>query len=127
MVSRKISWEQLFFSVRPPPVGNSDLLVFRPVLASDTWKNSGPGQKARKYNFPVLGALLGGKSGRPKSFSPKLRSFFTFYVLADRTPGAGNREILVPLALREIPGEKRENTIYCAQLVCSQKYRITPP
>ena len=46
----------------------------------------GPG---RKHNFPVLGALLGKNSGRPQSFSPKVRNFFTFSVLADRTPTGG--------------------------------------
>ena len=36
------------------------------------------GRKKEKLNFPVLGALLVGKSGRPKSFSPKLRNFYFF-------------------------------------------------
>ena len=67
----------------------------------------------------MLGALLGGKSGRPKSFSPKGRNFFTFYVLADRTPtGEKSRNtgflghfcLGQPLALREIQGGKQKNT-----------------
>ena len=33
------------------------------------WRNSGP--KTEKCNFPELGALLGGKSIRPKRFLPK--------------------------------------------------------
>ena len=34
-----------------------------------TWRNSGP--KTEKRDFPELGGLLGKKSVRPKSFSPK--------------------------------------------------------
>ena len=58
-----------------------------------------------------LGALLGGKSVRPKSFSRKMRNFFTFCVLADRTPRSGKSQNTgflgpfgpgQPLALREI-------------------------
>ena len=71
-----------------------------------------------KFNFPVLGALLGGKYGSPKSFSPKVRNFFTVYVLADRTPTGGksrNMGVLGrfglgrPLALVEILGGKQKN------------------
>ena len=43
--------------------------------------NSGPGSKTEKRDFPDLGALLGGKSDRPKIFSQKWRNFFTFCVL----------------------------------------------
>ena len=78
----QLSRQQVFFLVGPPPVGNGDLVVFRPVLALGMYRNSGP-----PCNFPVLGALLRKQSGRPKSLSPKLRNFFTFSVLADRTPG----------------------------------------
>ena len=46
-----------------------------------TKRNSGP--KTEKRDFPELGALLGGETGRPKSFSRKLRNFFTFGVLTD--------------------------------------------
>ena len=88
----------------------------------------GLGRKRKKCNFLVLGALLGGKSGRPKSFSPKVRNFFTCCVLADRTPTAGksrNTGILGhfglgrPLALREIPGpsgKKKEIKTHPLQL-----------
>ena len=55
-----------------------------------TWRNSGP--KTDKRNFPELGALLGGKSIRPKSFSQKVRNFFTFCVSADRTPTGGKSQ-----------------------------------
>ena len=73
----------------------------------------GPGGKHEKYNFPVLGALLGEKYGRPEIFSPQLRNFFTLSVLADWTPrGRKSRDTGVlghfglgqPLALREILG-----------------------
>ena len=65
---------------------------FWPRTALGTWRNPGAGPKTEKCNFPVLGALLGGKSGRPKSFSPKVRNFFALYVLADRTPTGGKSE-----------------------------------
>ena len=82
----------------------------------------GPGPKMEQCNLPVLGALWGGKPGRPKSFSPKVRNFFTFSVLADQTTTGGrsrNTGVLghfslgQPLALTEIPGSgrKRKNTI----------------
>ena len=38
------------------------------------------------HSFPVLGALSGGESGRPKRFFPKVRNFLAFSVLADQTP-----------------------------------------
>ena len=63
---------------------------FKATLAKDgTERNSGRGPKTQKHNFLVLGTLLGGKSGRPKSLSLKVRNLFTFYVLADRTPMGG--------------------------------------
>ena len=40
----------------------------------------GTGLRTEKCNFSVLGALLGGKYGHPKSLSWKLRNFFTFYI-----------------------------------------------
>ena len=82
-------------------------------------KVPGLGRKQKKCNFPGLGALLGGKSGRPKSFPPKVRNFFTFYVLADRTPTGGKLRTTWflghfglgrPLALREILGRTKKNT-----------------
>ena len=75
------------------------------------------GQKTEKHNFPVLGALLGKKSGGPKSFSSKFRNFFTFCVLADLTATGGESQstgvlghfgLGRPLALGEIPGGNRE-------------------
>ena len=59
---------------------------FGPFWAAGTKRNSGPGPETEKHNFPELGALLGGKSVRPKIFTPKLRNFFTSCVFADRTP-----------------------------------------
>ena len=60
---------------------------------------------------------MGGKSIHPKSFSPKVRNFFTFCILADRTPKGGKSQntgfpgpfgLGQPLALREIPGQNRK-------------------
>ena len=65
---------------------------FGPFWAAGTERNSGPGPKTEKRNFLDLGALLGGKSGRPKNFSPKLRIFFTICVFAERTPRGGKSQ-----------------------------------
>ena len=59
---------------------------FWPRTALGTYGNPGAGPKTEKCNFLVLGALFGKTSGRPKSFSPKVRNFFTFYVFADGSP-----------------------------------------
>ena len=65
-----------------------------PPWACGTWRNSGPGRQTRKRTFLVLGALFGGKSGRPKSFSSKVRNFFASHVSADRAPTCRkNREM----------------------------------
>ena len=67
-----------------------------------------------KIQFPGARGTFGGKKyGRPKGFSPKFRDFLTFDGLANRTPRAGNCEILVfspfwPLALRGIQGAKQK-------------------
>ena len=77
-----------------------------------------PGRKQKTRNFPELGALLRGKSVRPKSFSPKLRNFLTVCVLVDWTSGGGKSQntgfsgplgLGQPLAHREIPGGKQKN------------------
>ena len=69
--------------------------------------------------FPGARGTFGGKSGHPKTFSPEVRNFLTFYVLVDRTPtGAKSRNtgclghfgLGRPLALGEIPGRKQKNT-----------------
>ena len=47
-------------------------------------------------HFPGARGTFRGKSGRPKSLSPEWRIFFTFSILADRTPMGGksqNRKI----------------------------------
>ena len=117
MVFYNFLGDKLFFGRNPKVVAKGDLLVFGPVLGR------GPGSKTEKHNFPELWALLGKKPVRPKSFSPKLRIFFTFCVLADqpdRTPRGGKSQntgflgpfgLGQPLALREIPDQKQENTI----------------
>ena len=114
---------ELFYSLR---FGQPDLqgreiakyMVSRPFWPRAALGTSGP--KTEKHNFLELGRRLGGKSIRPKSFSQKLRNFFTVCVLADRTPGGGKSQNTVflgpfglgqPLALGEIPGQKGKNTI----------------
>ena len=52
-----------FFPVGPHRPETAILWVFSPFWALGTWRNPGPGQKTRKQNFPVLGALLGGGGG----------------------------------------------------------------
>ena len=70
--------------------GKTRNMGFKATLAKDgTERNSGRGPKTEKHNLLVLGTLLGGKSGRPKSFSPKVPIFVTFYILANRTPTGG--------------------------------------
>ena len=86
----------IFLSVGAPPVGNGGLVVFWLVLALGTKRISGRGRKTRKHNFPVLGALWGGKYGRPNSFSPKLPNFLHFPLWPTGAPGGGksqNRKI----------------------------------
>ena len=78
-----------FFSVGPPAVGNGNVVVFGLFWAWDTQRDSRPGPKTEKHNFTVLGALLGGKSGGPNNFSPKLGNIFAIFVLTDWTPRDG--------------------------------------
>ena len=71
-----------------------------------------PGQKQKNCNFPELGALLGGKSVCPKSFSVKLRNFFRSCVFADRTPRGGkspNTGFLDPFGLGQPLGTWRNS------------------
>ena len=56
-----------------------------------TQRNSGPGPKSEKRNFTELGALLGKKSVRPKSFSRKLCNFL--YILRFHRPEPQGWEI----------------------------------
>ena len=129
---------------RPDPQGQeiAKYWFFRPFwprTALGTERNSG--RKTEKHNFPVLEALLGGGSSRPKSFSPKLRIFFTFSFWPLGQPDPQGREITKceiakslghfgprqPLALREIPGQKRKSTTSRVQLVGYQKDGNTHP
>ena len=77
MLPRYPGWFSATFSATAFfSVGNGNLMAVWPVLALGTQRNSGPGRETQKCNFPVLEALLRGKSSRPKSFSQKLRNFF---------------------------------------------------
>ena len=86
---------------------------FCPRAALGTQRNSGP--KTEYRDFLELGGLVGKNYFCPKSFSQKLRNFFTFCVLAERTPTAGKSQntgfvgpfgLGQPLALGDIPGGK---------------------
>ena len=68
----------------------------------------GAGPKTEKCNFPVLGALLEGKSGRPESCSLEVRNFFTFYVLADRTPTGEKSRKSTVIAQGQTVGSPRQ-------------------
>ena len=68
----------------------------------------------------------------PKTFSLKVRNFFTFYVLAYQTPTGGKSRntgflghfgLGRPLALEEILGEKQKNT---NSLIESKKRETNP-
>ena len=89
--------------------GPGRLLALREILGLD-----------RKHNLPVLGALLGGESGRPNSFSLKVHNFLHFTFWPTGPPRAEKREIrfLRPFwprtALgteRNSGGENQKNTI----------------
>ena len=116
---------QLFYILRfrrPDPQGRetAEYCFFRPLWPRQplgTERDSGP--KTEKCNFPELGALFGGKSVCPKIFSQKVHNFFTFCVLAKRTPRGGKWQntgflgtlgLAQPLALREILGRTKKNT-----------------
>ena len=84
-------------------------------MALGTWRKPGDGPKTEKCNYPVLGALFWGE----KPDAAKMRNFFTFYALADRTPTGeksrntgllGHFGLGRPLALGEILSGKQKNT-----------------
>ena len=86
----------VFWPTGRPGAGNREIRgsgPFWPRAALGTERISGP--KTEKRDFPELGALVGGKTVRPKSLSQKLRDFFTFCVLAHRTPRGGHCNIRV--------------------------------
>ena len=86
-----------FFPVGPRVVAKGDLLGFWASFGPRALREiQGPG---RKHNFPELRALLGGKSVRPKSFSPKVRNVLTVCVLVDRTSRGRKSQKLVFQAL----------------------------
>ena len=74
-----------------------------------------------KIQFPGARGTFGVKIRTPQKILPvrKVRNFFTFYVLADRTSTGGKSQntgflghfgLGRPLALREIPGGEQKNT-----------------
>ena len=80
-----------FLPVRPPPAGDSNLVGFGPILGLWHVEKFRARAENTKRNFPMLGALVGGKPSRPKSLSPKFRSLFTF--LRFGRPDPHGREI----------------------------------
>ena len=74
----------------------------------------------KSQNTGILGHFGLGRPFSPRNiFSPKVRIFFTFYVLADRTPKGGKSQntgvlghfgIRRALVLKETPGGKQKNT-----------------
>ena len=81
----------------------------------------GLGRKRRNAIYGARGTF-GETIPPPQIFSPNVRNFLTFYVLADRTPMGGKSRntgflghfgLGRPLALRQIPGldRKRKNAI----------------
>ena len=93
---------QLFYTLRlgrPDPQGREiakygNFRPFWPRMALGTSRNLGAGPKTEKWNFPVLGALLGKKSGRSKNFLPESAQLFLHFTFwPTGTPRGGNREI----------------------------------
>ena len=84
-----------YFSVRPPAVGNGDLVVFWPVLGLGHSEKFRARAKNRKTQFPAARGTFGGKSGRPKSFSLKLHNFLHFTFCLTGQPWAGRRKMMV--------------------------------
>ena len=71
------------YSGRTPPVGNGDLVVIWPVLASGTWKWAKMGQKPTKLLFPA-GERLTKTNSVPrklrKTIPDSLTTFFSIKV-----------------------------------------------
>ena len=94
------------------------------VLLHLLFRSTGPPRmgkfrvRAENLNFPVLGALFGGNSGRrtpdaPQTFLPEsAQLFYIFYVLADRTPTGGkskNAGLVGPFGLGQPFGTWRNS------------------
>ena len=86
---------QLFYSLRfgrPDPQGReiAKYCVFRAFWPrAAPWHSEKFRAENRKTRFPRARGTFGGKNWTPKSFSRKLRNFFTFCGLTDRTPRGG--------------------------------------
>ena len=104
----------------PQVVAKGDLLGVWPVLGRGHLEKFQAQVENGKTQFPGARGTFGDKIQLPQKFLPKLSNFFTFFVLADPTPRGvksqntgflGPFGLEQPLALREILGQKRENTI----------------
>ena len=121
MVFHNFLGSNFFFGRTPRWAQRVIYWVFGPLGAAGTWRNSGPGSKTEKHNFPEIGV----PKRKKKVTTPSgmvVRHFVTFYVLTDQTSTGGktrNTGILGhfglgrPLALGEIPspGQKRKIAI----------------
>ena len=93
------------------------LLVYWPVLGRGHLEKFWARVKNRKAQFSAPRGTFGGETIRPKSFSQKVRNFFAFCVLADRTLRGGKRQntaVLVAFGLgqlREILGQGTKHAI----------------
>ena len=108
----QLSGEQLFFRSDPRVVAKVDLLGVWPVLGHGNLEKLRTRAKNRKTQFPGARGTFGEKNRAPKSFSRKLRNFFTFCVLTDRTPRGGksqNTVFLGPFGLGQSLGTSRNS------------------
>ena len=80
-----------FFWVGPPPVGNSDLVVFWPVLSGGHLRKFRARAKNRKTQFCGPRGTFGGGNRPPQKFLPKTAHLFFFFRF-DR-PDPQGREI----------------------------------
>ena len=79
--------EQLFFLARPPPAGNSNLVVFGPILGF--WQTPGLGKKPQKTQLPGARGGFRGEIRPPKKFLSENARPLKKYDFADRDPHGG--------------------------------------
>ena len=87
----QLSWERVCLSVGPPPVGNGDVVVFGPFWASGTQRNSGPGRKRPKTQFPGARGTFGVEIRTPQKCLTE--SAQLFYILCFDRPDPHGQEI----------------------------------
>ena len=116
--SLQLSRERFFFQSDPHVVGNDDLVGFWPALGLGHLEKFRARAENRKTQFPAAPKR---KKKLPRCPGWLSATFFTFYVLTNRTPTGRKSQNMGslghfgpgrPLALRGIPGpdRKRKNT-----------------